>query len=134
MFAKKQIMDNDLGKMDTLIGKGTSCEGKINSSGSLRIDGDYKGEIRIQGDLFVGEKAMVEAAIEARNVYVRGYIRGRIETEGKVDLASTGAFFGDMLVGVLNIEEGAEFKGNCQMYDPKSEGEQELNTAMEEAS
>ena len=58
----------------------------------LRIDGDFKGEIRIAGDLIVGEKAMVEASIEARNVYIGGYIRGNIQTEGKVDLTPTGAF------------------------------------------
>jgi len=124
MFKKKRSENNDWEKMNTIIGQGTSCEGRINAAGSLRIDGDFKGEIRIQGDLIVGEKAMVEASIEARNVYIGGYSRGSIQTEGKVDLTPTGAFFGDMLVGVLNIEEGAVFKGNCEMHDPKKEEEQ----------
>ncbi|MGI6145039.1 MAG: polymer-forming cytoskeletal protein [Clostridia bacterium] len=125
MFKKKQGENEELEKMNTLIGEGTSCEGRINSAGSLRIDGDFKGEIRIAGDLIVGEKAMVEASIEARNVYIGGYIRGNIQTEGKVDLTPTGAFFGDMLVGILNIEEGAVFKGNCEMHEPKREEEQQ---------
>jgi cytoskeletal protein CcmA (bactofilin family) len=123
MFGKKQIVENNGEKVNTIIGKGTSCEGIINTTGSLRLDGDFKGEIKVEGDLFVGENATVEAVIEARNVYVGGYIRGNMQTEGTVDLTSTGAFFGEMLVGKLNVEEGAVFKGNCQMHDPKSEGE-----------
>jgi cytoskeletal protein CcmA (bactofilin family) len=124
MFKKKQSENNELEKMNTIIGQGTSCEGRIKAAGSLRIDGDFKGEIGILGDLIVGEKAMIEASIEARNVYIGGYIRGNIQTEGKVDLTSTGAFFGDMLVGILNIEEGAVFKGNCEMHNPRSGEEQ----------
>jgi len=137
MFNKKQSGKNDAEKMNTIIGHGTSCEGRLNTAGSLRIDGDFKGEIKILGDLIVGEKAMVEASIEARNVYIGGFIRGNIQTEGKVDLTPTGAFFGDMLVGVLNIEEGAVFKGNCEMHEPKSEIEQldaETETVVEQAS
>ena len=118
---KREKTDNSLGKMNTIIGKGTVCEGIINTAGSLRLDGDFKGEIKVEGDLSVGENSAVDAVIEANNVYVGGYIRGNIHTEGKVDLAPTGAFFGDMLVGHLNVEEGALFKGNCEMHDPKKE-------------
>ncbi|HHY05461.1 MAG TPA: polymer-forming cytoskeletal protein [Clostridia bacterium] len=127
MFSrKKQVSDNNWGKMNTIIGKGTTCEGILNASGSLRLDGDFKGEIKVKGDLVVGENAAIDATIEAENVYIGGYIRGDIQTEGKVDLAPSGAFFGDMLVGHLNVEEGALFKGNCQMHDPKDAGQPHL--------
>lgn len=120
MFSrKKQEVDNSSlrGKMNTIIGKGTTCEGIINTSGSLRLDGDFKGEITVAGDLIVGENAAIDATIAAENIYIGGYVRGNIKTEGKVDLAPSGAFFGDMLVGQLNVEEGALFKGNCQMQN-----------------
>lgn len=129
MFSKKkQEPENTRGKMNTIIGKGTTCEGIINTSGSLRLDGDFKGEIKVKGDLIVGENAAIDATIEAENIYIGGYIRGNIQTEGKVDLAPSGAFFGDMLVGHLNVEEGALFKGNCQMHDPKDAEQPRLTT------
>jgi cytoskeletal protein CcmA (bactofilin family) len=129
LFGKRsQKIDDNVEKMNTIIGKGTTCEGIINTSGSFRVDGDFKGEIKAKGNLIVGENATIDAKIEAQNVYVGGYIRGNIQTEGKVDLAPTGAFFGDMLVGHLNVEEGALFKGNCQMHDPKSTDKSSLTT------
>ena len=46
---------------------------------------------------------------------VAGHLRGNIQAQGKVDLASTAKLYGDMRVKNLLIEEGAIFKGNCIM-------------------
>ena len=102
-------------KMDTIIGKDTVFQGNINATGSVRIDGEYKGEIRVKGDLIIGETAHLEAAVEARNVLIAGYMRGNIIAQGKVDMASSAKLFGDIKVKNLLIEEGAIFKGNCLM-------------------
>lgn len=102
-------------KVDTLIGKDTYFQGQINATGTVRIDGEYKGEIKAKGDLVIGETGRVEATVEARNVLVAGYLRGNIIAQGKVDLAPTAKLYGDMKVKNLLIEEGAIFKGNCLM-------------------
>lgn len=123
MFGKKSNDEFGLETMDTLIGKGTCFEGIINATGTIRIDGEFKGEVKAKGDLVLGESAKVEASIEARNVYVNGYLKGDLKIEGKVDIAPTGKLYGDLLVGNLIIEEGAVFKGNCQMATIKRERE-----------
>ena len=102
-------------KMDTIIGKDTQFQGVITATGTVRIDGEYKGEIKAKGDLVIGETGRVEATVEARNVLLAGYLRGNIIAQGKVDLAPTAKLFGDMKVKNLLIEEGAIFKGNCLM-------------------
>lgn len=102
-------------KVDTLIGKDTHFQGQISATGTVRIDGEYRGEIKAKGDLVIGETGRVEATVEARNVLVAGYLRGNIVAQGKVDLAPTAKLYGDMKVKNLLIEEGAVFKGNCLM-------------------
>lgn len=102
-------------KVDTLIGKDTLFQGQINATGTVRVDGEFKGEIKTKGDLVVGEAGKIEAAIEARNVLIGGTIKGNIVALGKVDIAPTGKLYGDMRVRNLMIEEGAVFKGNCIM-------------------
>jgi len=102
-------------KMDTLVGKDTVFQGNIVASGTIRIDGEFKGEIKVKGDLVVGDNGKVEAMIEARNVLVGGYLKGNINASGRVDLAPSAKLFGDMRVKNLVIEEGALFKGNCIM-------------------
>lgn len=115
-FAKKRdVGPRNVEKIDTIIGKDTVFQGTINATGTVRIDGEFKGEIKAKGDLIIGDAGRVEATVEARNVLVSGHLRGNIQATGKVDLASTARLFGDMRVKNLLIEEGAIFKGNCIM-------------------
>jgi cytoskeletal protein CcmA (bactofilin family) len=114
---KMKAVNINFEKMDTLIGQGTLCEGSINASGTVRIDGEFKGEIKTKGDLIIGEDGKVEAAVNSRNVYIGGSLRGDIKAEGKVELAVTGKLNGDIVVGDLLIEEGAVFNGNCKMQN-----------------
>jgi cytoskeletal protein CcmA (bactofilin family) len=102
-------------KIDTLIGKDTVFQGVISATGTVRIDGEFKGEIKAKGDLVIGESGRVEATVEARNVLVAGHLSGNIAAQGKVDLAPSAKLYGDMKVKNLLIEEGAVFKGNCLM-------------------
>ena len=125
MFGKKSNYEYYEEAMNTLIGSDTYFEGTINATGTIRIDGEIKGDIKVKGDLVLGESAKVEASVEARNVYVSGYLKGDLKIEGKVDIAPTGKLYGDLLVGNLVIEEGAVFKGNCQMATVKREKESE---------
>ncbi len=102
-------------RVDTLVGKDTIFTGNIAATGAIRIDGEFSGDIKVKGDLVIGEVAKVEATVEARNVLVAGYLRGNIQASGKVDLAPNAHLFGDITVGKLIIEEGARFEGNCIM-------------------
>lgn len=116
MFKKKGPAETEnFERVDTLIGKDTLFEGMIKATGTVRIDGEYKGEIKTKGDLVIGESGKVEANIDARNVLIGGTIKGNINANGKVDIAPTGKLFGDMRVKNLLIEVGAIFKGNCTM-------------------
>lgn len=124
-FSKKRISAN-IEKVDTIIGKGTSFQGTTNATGTVRIDGEYKGEIKAKGDVIIGDTGRVEATVEARNVIVAGHLRGNIQAQGKVDLSSTAKLYGDMRVKNLLIEEGAVFKGNCVM--DKDDQQKVINT------
>ncbi|MDD2401699.1 MAG: polymer-forming cytoskeletal protein [Clostridia bacterium] len=121
MFGKKRVEEINIEKIDTLIGKGSVFSGNIEVSGTIRIDGGYKGDIKAKGDLVVGESGKIEATISARNIYIGGYIKGNIKAEEKVELASSGRLYGDIVVGKLIIEEGAVYKGNCEMVSERGE-------------
>lgn len=116
-------------KMDTLIGKDTVFQGNILATGTIRIDGELKGEIKVKGDLVIGDNGKVEATVEARNVLIGGYLRGNIYASGRVDLAPTAKLFGDMKVKNLIIEEGALFKGNCSMETASGTKEEAADAA-----
>ncbi|NLT93990.1 MAG: polymer-forming cytoskeletal protein [Clostridia bacterium] len=132
MFLKKKDQEEiNFEKLDTLIGLGTHFQGIISSQGTIRIDGTFHGEIKNQGDLIIGEKGILEANIEAKNVFIAGQIKGNILAKGKVEIAASGKVLGDLKVKNLVIEDGAIFKGTCLMDTPpksdKSEPKPTLN-------
>ena len=104
---------DNFNSFDTIIGKDTTLEGRIVTGSTVRLDGTFKGEIITKGDIFLGEAAKIEGDIQARNVYVGGLIRGNVEATGRVELSSTARLHGQLKVGNLVIEEGANFMGNC---------------------
>lgn len=115
--AKKQkiteIDPEKIGKVDSVIGQESTFIGNLESMGTLRIDGHFKGDIKTKGDIFIGGKAVIEGNIQARNIFLGGQVLGDIKAEGRVELNAVAKLHGTLEVGYLIIEEGAIFKGSC---------------------
>lgn len=115
MFKKNTPVTN--GKIDTLIGVGTTIEGHIQASGILRVEGRIRGEVVSEGDVIVGEKGDIRANIKARHVTVAGKVQGNISASGRMHLIASGQLLGDVEAATVIIEEGAHFKGTCKMTE-----------------
>jgi cytoskeletal protein CcmA (bactofilin family) len=102
-------------KVDTILGKTVELSGKIKSSGILRIEGSFDGEIECEQDLIITEGGRVNADLKARHAIIAGTYEGNIELEGKLEIKSSGKVMGDVKVGTLVIEDGAIFDGKCEM-------------------
>ena len=74
----------------TILGQGASLEGNIVSAGSLRIDGQIKGQINSEGDVTLSERSQVEADIAAENATVAGRFKGNIRVKGTAELVRGG--------------------------------------------
>jgi cytoskeletal protein CcmA (bactofilin family) len=103
------------GRIDTIIGRETEFKGTLVSSGLIRIEGRFEGEITHKGDIAVGETGVLNANIKARNLTVAGTITGNIDATGKLELLPTARLTGDISVSALVIGEGAAFKGTSAM-------------------
>ncbi|TXK76342.1 polymer-forming cytoskeletal protein [Paenibacillus sp. N3.4] len=100
---------------DTLIGASTICEGKIMSEASLRIEGQLNGDIECAGDITIGENAVVQSNIHARDVIVAGKVKGNIHTKGKLIVTSSGVLVGNIDVRSFIIHDGGIFQGSSAM-------------------
>jgi cytoskeletal protein CcmA (bactofilin family) len=100
---------------DTLIGESTICEGKLMSEASLRIEGQMNGDIECAGDITVGENAIVQSNISARDVVIAGKVKGDVHTRGKLIVTHTGSLFGNIDVHSFIIQEGGIFQGTSMM-------------------
>lgn len=116
MLGKKNFDDfNSSGSLNTIIGKGSSFEGKLKVQSTLRVDGKIKGNITTSDSLVIGKEGDVDGDISVRNAIIGGKLKGKLTAEGKVVLEANSIFKGELKTTKLVIDEGAIFEGNCSM-------------------
>lgn len=97
------------------IGKGMRVEGVLNFEHTVRLDGEFKGEIAGKGTLVVGEGAVVDAEVKVDVALVTGLVRGVVEAETRVELKAPGKVYGEIKTPNLIIGDGAIFEGSSVM-------------------
>ncbi len=101
----------------TVISKGVKIEGKLSCSGSIRLDGEVKGDISSQSTVIIGENGKVNGQINADNITIGGRVTGTVKAKEKLVLDAKANLQGDAISKVIAIEAGANFNGNCKMGD-----------------
>jgi cytoskeletal protein CcmA (bactofilin family) len=102
-------------EIKAFLGEGTEFEGKLIFTGAVRLDGKFKGEILGKGTLVVGQGARIEADINVDSLMVGGDVRGAVEVRERMEIDTTGKFYGNIKTGIFIIHEGGLFEGSCQM-------------------
>jgi cytoskeletal protein CcmA (bactofilin family) len=111
---EQPMADQQSGEV-TIIGQGAKLDGTVVSAGSLRIDGQVKGQINADGDVGLSSQCQVEADIRAQNVSVAGRFKGNLIVKGKAHLARGGRIEGNITAKTLVVEEGGIFHGQSIM-------------------
>ncbi len=106
------------GQITAILDKGTSFEGQLSFEGTVRIAGNFKGEIFTKDTLIIDVGANVDAQIEADCVIISGNVQGNIFARKSVLMYPPAAFKGTVTTSSLKIEEGVVFEGASFM--PKS--------------
>lgn len=119
-------MKKNRDQINAFLGKDTEFEGKLSFSGTVRIDGRFKGEIVSEGTLVVGETAVVESDIRVGHVIISGEVRGNVVAEDRIEGHSPGKIFGNISAPVITIDEGVKFEGKCQMQGQKDDLENKV--------
>ncbi len=98
-----------------LLGRGTRFEGKLSFEGTVRIDGEFAGEVTSDGHLLVGESGRVEGDVKVGSAAISGQLKGSIQTAGALELASSARVTGDLVVESLVMARGAFLEGTVKM-------------------
>ena len=110
-------------RISTTLGRETVFKGTMKFSESLKIDGNFEGDIESSGFLYIEEGANVKADIKVRAVVVGGIVHGNITASEKLEMLSTGQVYGNIRTAKLRIADGVVFDGKCEMI----KGESDIN-------
>ena len=112
----------------TIISRGVKIEGKITSSGNIRVDGEIQGDIFSESNITIGEDAKINGLINATIITIGGKVSGIVRAKDKLILNSKSNLKGDIFTKNLVIEEGAKFDGKSKTGDSIDIGESQETT------
>jgi len=101
--------------LTAFIDEGSEIEGKYTFSGTVMLNGRFKGEISTTDMLIIGDKGVINGDIRAGQVLVSGEVVGNVSAAERIELKRTARVFGDVEAPVVVVEEGVRFEGHCRM-------------------
>lgn len=99
----------------TTIGPTLRVKGELAGDEDVTIEGRLEGIVSLNRSLIIGKTGIVEADVRALNVIIHGRVVGNIIAEGRVEIHPTGKLEGNIKSPKINIQEGAQFRGNVDM-------------------
>ena len=99
-----------------IMGLDSKFEGRLTVSGVTRFYGELSGDILggKSSHLAIMEGAQVIGNVQADDVFVSGYVKGKIQAQKTISLGPTARVYGDLNSPEIKIDIGALLEGHCQ--------------------
>ena len=120
-FLGRSHDDNGPPPANTVIGLGSTLRGTLMVSGTLRIDGEFEGDILNCDRLEIGEHGIMRADVEVKEALIQGRVLGNIRALGNIEMKSGSRVEGDVAAVSVAMEPGVYFSGRCTMLDTSFE-------------
>lgn len=115
MFDKKEKPYTDLlGKTNRIV-EATTITGDIISKADFRLDGNLIGNFQSEGKIVIGPLGSVKGDITCKNADIEGKFEGKIQVAELLSIKATAHINGEVIVGKLSVEPGADFTASCTM-------------------
>ena len=99
---------------ESLIAADLTIEGKIHGTGHVRIAGQFKGDVNVEGDLTIERGAKLTGGVRASKITIAGELEGNVESAQRVELLETGVLTGDLKAGSLTVAAGSRMRGQAE--------------------
>jgi cytoskeletal protein CcmA (bactofilin family) len=98
-----------------VVAKNTSIVGDIKSEGDFRVDGTLEGTLKTLGRVIIGVDGLIKGNIEATNADIQGKFSGQLLVSKTLTVKATATISGEVSIGKLSVEPGANFNATCAM-------------------
>jgi len=92
----------------------------MTSREEVHLNGDWEGQMEVDGRLTIGVGGKANANIKAGEVILAGSAKGNVETIVRLVLRAGASLEGDVKAAGIVIEDGAYFKGEVDIARPSS--------------
>jgi cytoskeletal protein CcmA (bactofilin family) len=89
----------------------TRIRGRVTGDGDVTVHGHIEGEVRIHGELTIGETGRVVSDVEADSLRISGSVQGDVTATGDVAILAGAKVSGNVRGASVTLDEGAELDG-----------------------
>ena len=101
------------------MGSSLSIKGDLSGEEDLTIDGQFQGTINLsKNTLIIDQKGRVEADIRAKNIIIKGNVKGNISALEKVFIHENAQVRADIAASKISVMNGANFEGSARIKKP----------------
>jgi cytoskeletal protein CcmA (bactofilin family) len=101
--------------LNSVLGDGSQMSGKVKVDGSIRVDGEFEGQLFATDSVVIGRTGVARADLEAREIVVAGCVEGKLVAQERVELQAGARVTGDVWAHSFVISDGVVFNGSCSM-------------------
>ncbi len=95
--------------------EGSKIIGDFIAESSVRIDGEIQGNVTSSSKVVIGLTGFIHGNLICDEADVEGRIEGTIKVDSLLTLRSQSNVTGEISTSKIQIEEGAQFSGECKM-------------------
>lgn len=129
---KKSNIQFDSPERLNVIVEGSKVIGDMITESNLRIDGEVKGNVTSAAKVVIGKNGSVFGNLTCADADIEGDVIGVIKVDALTILRATAKIDGEITTAKLQIEEGAQFSGNCRMSNFKGNPKPVVSPAQED--
>jgi cytoskeletal protein CcmA (bactofilin family) len=91
----------------SVLGPSTRVTGRVSGDGSLRVEGNVRGDIQVSGDAEIAAGGNVEGNVSAASLDIGGTLLGDVASRGPVSIRSGAVVRGELRGTEISIEPGS---------------------------
>ena len=129
-FRSQQPPEEPQPEANTVIGVNSNFRGTLMVSGTLRIDGEFEGDILNCDRLEIGEHGIMRADVEVKDALIIGRVYGNIRALGSIEMKAGARVEGDVAALTVAMDQGVRFTGRCTMLEAGIETTIEVGSGM----
>lgn len=105
-------------RLITVVGPGTAVNGRLTSTGSIRVEGRVSGLLQSEAEVMVLPSGQVLADIVAQKIVISGEVEGDVTASERLEITRGARVVGNISAPRIHIDEAVVFEGRCTMHAP----------------
>lgn len=105
-------------KLEMIIGNETVVKGEIVSTGTVRIDGRFEGNVSADC-VIIGEEGNILGDVASKSLIAAGRLTGNVHSSESVEIQPKGEICGDIYTQRLTVADGGIIEGRSYMQKNK---------------